>query len=175
VTLGLRRGAVDLVPYSSDWPRAFADEATRLQNALTGWPCSIEHIGSTAVPGLAAKPILDIAVGMHAPIELDALQRALATLGYEYRGDAGDDGGHVFVRESQPGTRTHHLHLVSQDSSQWQAYLGLRNWLRSNAQACSAYEAAKRALAAEHQDSRRAYTAAKAAIIARLLADAHLV
>jgi GrpB-like predicted nucleotidyltransferase (UPF0157 family) len=53
--------------------------------------------------------------------------------------------------------------------------LGLRNWLRSNAQACSAYEAAKRALAAEHQDSRRAYTAAKAAIIARLLADAHLV
>jgi GrpB-like predicted nucleotidyltransferase (UPF0157 family) len=174
VTLGLRRGAVDIVPYSSDWPRAFADEAARLQNALTGWACTIEHIGSTAVPGLAAKPILDIAVGVQAPIELDTLQRSLATLGYEYRGDAGDEGGHVFVRESQPGTRTHHVHVVSQGSSQWQDYVGLRNWLRNNAQARSSYEAAKRALASEHQDDRRAYTAAKASIIARLLADAHL-
>ena len=174
MTLGLRRGAVDLVPYSADWQRDFSDEAARLQNALTEWPCSIEHIGSTAVPGLAAKPILDIAVGVQAPMEIDALRRTLATLGYEYRGDAGDDGGHVFVRESQPGTRTHHLHLVPQGSSQWQAYLRLRNWLRGNAQARSAYEAAKRALASEHQDNRRAYTAAKAAIIARLLADAQL-
>jgi GrpB-like predicted nucleotidyltransferase (UPF0157 family) len=111
-------------------------------------------------------------VGAPAVSEVDELRRALETLGYEYRGDAEDEGGHVFVRETRPGVRTHHLHVVPYGSSQWEAYLVLRDWLRSSAPARAAYQAAKQALAAEHHNNRRAYTAAKAAIIASLLVEA---
>ena len=172
MTLGLLRETVDLAHYSSEWPREFAAEATRLQSALESWPCVIEHIGSTAVPGLAAKPILDIAVGTTTVFDVVELQRALEALGYEYRGDAKDEGGHVFVRESHPGIRTHHVHVVPYGSTQWKAYLALREWLRSNVSARTTYQAAKLALAAAHPNNRRAYTSAKAAIVASLLLDA---
>jgi GrpB-like predicted nucleotidyltransferase (UPF0157 family) len=172
MSLGLFRETVDLAPYSSEWPREFDSEATRLSSALASLSCAIEHIGSTAVPGLAAKPILDIAVGAPPAAPFDEIRLSLERLGYEYRGDAKDEGGHVFVRETQPRLRTHHLHVVAYEGSQWKAYLSFRDWLRHNASARTAYQAAKQALASEHQHDRRAYTAAKAGIIASLLVDA---
>ena len=172
MSLGLQRETVDLAPYSSEWPREFAAEASRLHPALVPWSCVIEHVGSTAVIGLAAKPILDIAVGAPTAAPFDEVRRALERLGYEYRGDAKNDGGHVFVRGKSPNVRTHHLHVVPLEGSQWNAYLVLRDWLRRDPPARDSYQAAKQALAAEHQNDRRAYTAAKAGVIASLLVDA---
>ena len=174
MTLGLLRETVALAQHSSEWQREFAAEATRLRSVLAEWSCVIEHIGSTAVSGLVAKPILDIAVGARSVFDVSELRSALESLGYEYRGDAKDEGGHVFVKESQPGMRTHHVHVVQFGSSQWNAYLTLREWLRSNSSARSAYQEAKLALAAMHHNNRRAYTASKAVIISSLLVDAGL-
>ncbi len=128
--LGLRYGTVMVVPYRPEWAQAFLEERGRLQQALQGIPSQIEHIGGTAVPGLSAKPILDISVGLSAVVPLDTILTALARLDYEYRGDAGEQGGHIFVRESAPLIRTHHVHVVELDGPQWKAYLELRDFLR---------------------------------------------
>src|SRR5262245_290135 len=125
--LGLRYGTVRVVPYQPEWAQAFLDERARLADALSQLPCEIEHIGSTAVPGLSAKPILDIAVGLALGAAPEPAMSAICGLGYEYRGDAGEDGGHVLVRESEPLVRTHHVHVVDLNGLQWQSYLLLRD------------------------------------------------
>jgi len=170
--LGLRYGTVHVVPYRPEWAQAFLEERGRLHDVLQGVACQIEHVGSTAVPGLAAKPILDIAVGIPHPIPLDAIIAALARIGYEYRCDAGDEGGHVFVRESAPLIRTHHIHVVELGGPQWQAYLELRDFLRWSDEARDSYIAEKLALADRHGEDRKAYTEAKDTILRHLLAEA---
>jgi GrpB-like predicted nucleotidyltransferase (UPF0157 family) len=170
--LGLRYGTVQVVPYHPEWVQAFREERGRIYDALHGLALQIEHVGSTAVPGLSAKPILDIAVGLSAAISVDTIVTALAGLGYEYRGDAGDEGGHIFVRESAPLIRTHHVHVVELDGPQWKAYLELRDFLRCSREARDAYIAEKCALADRHAGDRKAYTAAKDAILCHLLAEA---
>lgn len=171
-TLGLRRGTVDLAPHSAEWRRLFAAESARLRAALAPWACAVEHVGSTAVPGLAAKPILDIAVGLPDASPPGAVVAALEALGYEYRGDAGEAGGHVLVLEAAPQVRTHHLHVVALGGAQWADYLALRDLLRASPDAREEYERAKRTLAALHAGDRAAYTAGKAEVIGRLLVRA---
>src|SRR5262245_28537172 len=170
--LGLRYGTVQLVPYHPEWARAFLEERSQLHEALQAIGCQIEHVGSTAVPGLPAKPILDIAVGLPALTSLDAIITVLARAGYLYRGDAGEQGGHIFVRESAPLIRTHHVHVVELGGPQWKAYLDLRDFLRGSHEARDTYSAEKHALAELHSSDRDAYTEAKDPIVRRLLAEA---
>ena len=171
--LGLLYGTVELRPHTVEWARLFAAEAERLAPVLAAVLAPrcfrVEHVGSTAVPGLAAKPILDIAVGVSAGVAIEPILSALATAGYHYRGDAGQAGGHVLVRESAPLMRTHHLHVVDLGGAAWQAYLTFRDRLRTDADARQAYLEAKHALATRHREDRRAYTAGKSAIITALL------
>ena len=84
--LGLRYGTVKLEPYDPEWARAFSDERTRLLEALSDVPCQIEHVGSTAVPDLRAKPILDIAIGVSTGVPMEPIVSALQGIGYQYRG-----------------------------------------------------------------------------------------
>jgi GrpB-like predicted nucleotidyltransferase (UPF0157 family) len=170
--LGLEYGTVALAPHDPGWTAAFRRERERLAAVLAAPDCRIEHIGSTAVPGLDAKPILDIAVGVDRSVAVEPLIVAIEGLDYRYRGDAGADGGHVFVRESVPRVRTHHLHLVRLDDPQWSAYLSFRDLLRRDAAARADYAAAKRELAARFPANRTAYTEAKDEIVGRLLAEA---
>ena len=128
--LGLRYGTVELVPHRSEWARAFTEERARLSEALGLLSCEIEHVGSTAVPGLDAKPILDIAVGLSpASVPADAIS-AIRDISYEYRGDAGEEGGHILVRGPEPLYRTHHVHVVDLGSPAWESYIVLRDFLR---------------------------------------------
>ena len=170
-SLGLQRGIVRLAPPDAAWADAFESERTRLAEALAGIAYAIHHVGSTSVPGLTAKPILDLAMGVD---EADALvvRPPLEALGYEYRGDGGDDGGHLFVLLSAPQVRTHHLHVVRTGDPQLPRWLRLRDHLRVSASARERYARAKRDLAARHPDDRRAYTEGKTAIIRALLAEA---
>ena len=170
--LGLKYGTVALVRYDPDWPKAFREEEARLRQGLVPAACAVEHVGSTAVPGLSAKPILDIAIGCPDTIVVADVVMAVERAGYLYRGDAGVAGGHVLVRETAPGMRTHHVHIVDLDGNQWRSYLRLRDWLRANAEARATYERVKQELAANHEDDRRAYTTAKAQVIASLLFQA---
>jgi GrpB-like predicted nucleotidyltransferase (UPF0157 family) len=169
VTLGAHKDVVLLVPHHPEWTQRFREERERLARALDATGCEIEHIGSTAVPGMLAKPILDIAVGHPHGADPFPLIRAIEDLGYAYRGDAGDDGGHVLVLESEPLVRVHHLHLVEHGARQWRAYLDLRDLLRRNPDARAAYAERKRILREAHPRDRVRYTDGKDGIVRELL------
>jgi GrpB-like predicted nucleotidyltransferase (UPF0157 family) len=166
---GLRRGTVRLVG-AGPWAEAFALLATPLRRALPP-AVGVEHVGSTAVPGLLARPIVDVAVGLDAGTSVDEVTRVLVGLGYEHRGDLGDEGGVLLVLGDGPEHRRVHLHVVGLADEQWACYLALRDRLRRDAAARAAYAALKRELVARHADDPAAYTAGKAELIARLLAE----
>jgi len=170
--LGLRYDTVQIVPYRPEWKRAFSEERERLIDALFEIPCEIEHVGSTAVPGLSAKPILDIAIAVAPGGETSRALLALQTIGYEYRVDAGAEGGHVLVRGPAPLVRTHHIHVVAPDDPQWESYLLFRDLLRQDKSARASYSAEKTVLGRRHRQDRDGYTAAKTEIVQRLLAKA---
>jgi GrpB-like predicted nucleotidyltransferase (UPF0157 family) len=166
--LGLSRGLVRLAEHDAEWADEFREEQGRLSAVLAEMRCQLEHIGSTAVPGMRAKPILDIALGYAMSTKAEELKISLERLRYEYRGDSGDQGGQLFVRGT-PDCRTHHLHAVPLHGAQWLAYIELRDLLRSDARARAFYASTKDQLALQFANDRKAYTDGKTAIVQRLL------
>lgn len=158
--LGLRRGVVAHRPYATEWAAAFAMAARRIRERICpDWP--VEHIGSTAVPGLIAKPILDIGILVPNAEALPRAGAALTALGYRYRGDAGSSGGHVYVAERSAGERVQNLHVLVSGDPAWGRYIRFRDALREDVALRDAYAALKRRLADVHPNDRRAYTRAK--------------
>jgi GrpB-like predicted nucleotidyltransferase (UPF0157 family) len=170
-TLGLAYGQVRLVPSDPGWAGAFQRLAVQLRATLGELAVAVEHVGSTAVPGLAAKPILDVVIGLAPGTDPDRVIAALGSLGYQFRGDKGGEGGLLLVLEDRPAHRVAHLHLVAHGDAQWRRYLALRDRLRADPAARAAYAQLKGRLAAQFSGDRRAYTAAKAAFIVQLLSQ----
>lgn len=164
--VGLEHGKVRLSPYSDEWPRLYESEELRIRKHLGRHLVDIQHIGSTAVPGMAAKPIIDIAVQVPEDADPVALTRAMARAGYGYKGEHGLPGREFYVRGDPPAF---HLHLVPAGSPHWRYWLGFRDLLRSDAQSRAAYQEFKTKLAAEFPDNRDAYTAAKDPFISNLM------
>jgi GrpB-like predicted nucleotidyltransferase (UPF0157 family) len=131
----------------------------------------VEHVGSTTVPGLLSKPIIDIAAAMRSPIDQDDVVRRLSRAGYVFRGDKGTEGGFLFVRTDENEVRTVHVHVVRADSTEWRHYLKFRDVLRQDRGAREAYEQVKREAAARFPDDRASYIAAKRTFIRDALAD----
>ena len=167
--IGLKRGTVRVVSSANEWPLAFAQERHCLCTRLGHLVLDIQHIGSTAVPGLAAKPIIDIAVAVASRADVQRCRPLLVALGYLDRGDRGRKGGYVFVRERAPEVRTHHLHMVTSDDPQWANYLRFRDRLRVDAALREEYAALKWKLQERFAGDRQGYTAAKDAFIRRVL------
>jgi GrpB-like predicted nucleotidyltransferase (UPF0157 family) len=172
VQLGLAYGTVDVVDHDPRWLAIGAQLAHQLRDLTGRLAVAVAHVGSTAVPGLAAKPIIDIAIRLAIDVEPEAAIAVLQSAGWTYRGDKGSEGGLLFVAESAPGQRTAHVHVVTYNAASWHNYLTVRDRLRRNPQQVAAYAALKRDLAVRFADDRAAYTAAKADFIARLLRDA---
>ncbi|MDF1502136.1 GrpB family protein, partial [Roseisolibacter sp. H3M3-2] len=128
-SLGLARGEVRLAEPTPRWAALYAEEAARLSPALAPFGAALAHCGSTSVPGLPAKPILDLLAGVPAPLDVAALTRALAPLGYEHAPWAGVPGHEVFGR-GQP--RTHLLHAVPAGGAAWARMLRFRDALRAD-------------------------------------------
>jgi GrpB-like predicted nucleotidyltransferase (UPF0157 family) len=168
-TLGQRRGAISLRDYDARWPNDFEREAATLRSLLRDIVPGIEHIGSTAVPGLAAKPILDIALGCTDAAGRAEGRRLLEAAGYEDRGHQGDDGGVVFAKGAT-SSRTHYLHLVEVGSVQWLRYLTLRDALRGDPVRCDEYAALKKRLASRFPPDRLSYQSGKREFIEATLA-----
>jgi GrpB-like predicted nucleotidyltransferase (UPF0157 family) len=164
--LGLAHGMVRLAPPTPRWAALFDAEAAAVRAALAAHAPVVEHCGSTGVPGLPAKPILDLLVGVPAPLDVPALARALAPLGYAHAPHAGVPGHEVFGKGDP---RTHLLHVVPLHGDAWRRMLRFRDALRADAALAAEYAALKRALAARHPTERAAYTAGKDAFIARVL------
>jgi GrpB-like predicted nucleotidyltransferase (UPF0157 family) len=111
--IGLAKGTVQVVPDHPSWGDAFTQERRLLQEHVGGHVLDIQHIGSTAAPGLDAKPIIDIAVAVASTVEIARCRQPLHDLDSIDRGDCGTEGGYLFVRESTTEVRTHHLHVVA--------------------------------------------------------------
>jgi len=158
-----------IAPYDPVWPLDFAAEADRLAESCRDLPLRIEHIGSTAVPGLSAKPIIDILVGVPPRAAREPYVAAIRGLGYEHRGAAGIPGRNYFRRGSP---RTHHIHLVSWSSALWRDHLLFRDWLRRNESAALEYAVLKRELAAMFADNRLRYSESKGPFIKATLRQA---
>ena len=158
-----------LAPPDPQWPAQFAAERDAIAAALAPWLAGApEHIGSTAVPGLPAKPIIDI---MAPVVSLDASRAAIAaaaSLQYAYFAYQADRM-HWFCKPG-PVNRTHHLHLVPVGSALWRERLAFRDALRADTALRDAYADLKRRLAAAHPQDREAYTDAKGPFVAAVLA-----
>ena len=168
--LGLKRGTVLLAQHSQVWEQAFIEERARLAGALESVPCEIEHIGSTSVPGLEAKPILDIAVGIDRSYPIQDCIPVIEGAGYTYRGDDGVVG-HMFARGPED-SRTHYLHAVRLGDANWDRWLTFRDYLQCNEAARQTYATEKSRLAKMHRADRAAYTAGKSRVIGALLQEA---
>ena len=162
-----REALVEIVPYDPLWPMRFQDEAHLLRRALAAWLAGpIEHIGSTAIPGLAAKPVIDIMAGVQS---LDVSRPAIAAatgVGYCYAPYQAELE-HWFCKPS-PAFRTHHLHLIPVGTPQWLRPIAFRDYLAAHGDVAGQYEALKRRLADEHRLDREAYTQAKRPFIDRI-------
>lgn len=165
--LGLAEGRVVLVPHDPDWARAYGEEEKRIKGALGGLALDVQHCGSTAIPGIRAKPILDVVVGVERlPLGRECVG-PLRRIGYEYLGEELVPDEHFFGKGAP---RTHHLHLVEWRGPSWHNKLLFRDRLLADRGIARRYEALKVALAGRFSDDRASYTKAKSAFIAGVVA-----
>jgi GrpB-like predicted nucleotidyltransferase (UPF0157 family) len=170
ISLGLAHGHNRLVPHDPRWQAAFETERARLAAALGPVARGIEHYGSTAVPGLPAKPIIDILVGVSPLADWERCHDPLLALGYDYAENAGVPGHHIFGRGRDRTERTHLVHVVEFGGESWRSNLAFRDALRADAALRADYLALKtRAIDAAPQ-GRAAYNALKGKAIARMKA-----
>jgi len=161
--LGERRD-LEIAPYREEWASLYEIEAERIRSACGGTVIAIEHIGSTAVPGLAAKPVLDIMPGLAKVENGHATVEPMAQLGYEYHGEHGMPGRLHYDRR-HAGRCIVHVHMFEVGTDDWERHLLFRDYLRSHPEAAREYEALKKALSARFQTDRVAYTNGKTEFI----------
>jgi GrpB-like predicted nucleotidyltransferase (UPF0157 family) len=168
--LGLQRGSVQIVPYAPEWATLFETERARLHQALGADALDIQHLGSTAVPGLAAKPIIDLGIVVADEAAVVACIPRITALGYTYREYRGPNQGYFFDLGAGQ-CLTHYLHLLLIGDPGWRNYLRFRDHLRAHPAARDAYQQLKRDLAIRYAADRAAYSAAKTAFVQHILAE----
>jgi GrpB-like predicted nucleotidyltransferase (UPF0157 family) len=155
----LEADAIRVVDYDASGPLRFSALEARLRSLL-GAQVRVEHIGSTSVPGLAAKPVLDVDIVVRAATDLLLSIRRLEQAGYLHEGDLGVPGREALRRP--PGSERHHLYLLVDGSRELRRHLAFREALRADRALREEYAALKRALAQRFRDDRRAYTSGRA-------------
>lgn len=138
---------VEVVPYNLEWERIFEKERTEMLAGISLLSMKVHHIGSTSVPGLSAKPIIDL-LGEVEDIELlDRKREEFARLGYIAQGENGIEGRRFFIKKNKQGERTCHVHVFAKESSEIARHLTFRNYLREHPQEAERYQAVKIAAA----------------------------
>lgn len=167
--IGLERGTVKLVPYDPQWAELGRIHCDRIEKALMSIAFKVIHVGSTSVPGLIAKPIIDIAVAVGRFD--DQIISIMESLGYEYRPGASTARDMLFV-EADGEIRKAHIHVVGYMSKEWKNYIDFKHYLISFPKEREAYAALKTELAQRYPNARATYTAEKAGFITRALRKA---
>jgi GrpB-like predicted nucleotidyltransferase (UPF0157 family) len=157
----VRHKFVTLAAPNTRWAEAYLAESARIRSALGRIALDIQHVGSTAIPGIMAKPIIDIAVAVNHFEDGFACVEQMAGIGYDYAGNDIVPGDHIFGRGLQGETRTHLVHIVEHDGTHWRRFILFRDRLRNKPELAQAYEKLKIDLAGAYGDNRAAYTAAK--------------
>ena len=166
--IGVPRGKVKLSPHNPKWLESFAEE----KKSREGFD-QVEHIGSTAIPGLYAKPIIDIALGVSSlkDNEVEKYKKPFAEIDYHYiREDRPDE--YLFIKGPE-SKRTHHLHLIEIDSQAWKNYILFRDYLIANPEAREQYTKLKKELAKKFAEDRKSYTAGKVALVEKFIKQAN--
>jgi GrpB-like predicted nucleotidyltransferase (UPF0157 family) len=162
-----QRTRIVVVEYDPAWPSIFEELRIPVKGALGELAVAIEHVGSTAVPGLAAKPVIDMDVVIPSPADLAIVVERLATLGYAHQGDLGIRGREAFLAPaSKPA---HHLYVCPVDGDELRRHRLFRDYLRAHPEAARRYAALKKDAARRFPDDRVAYTEAKSHFIEEVL------
>ncbi len=173
--LGLKRGTVTLCPHEEEWERIAAETIAFLTPLFGDSVSGIQHVGSTSIRGIRAKPILDLAVAAR---DMEAVRARIPILeahGVVFRGED-HPGEFLFVMgDFDADTRTHHIHVCPEDGADWRNYRLFRDYLNAHPECAAAYEALKIDLAGRYADDRGSYTSGKQAFIAEILREAGAV
>ena len=164
--IGLPSGKVLLFPYTVVWKRLYEEEKEILQVILGNNILDIQHIGSTSIPGMIAKPIIDMAIAVSNFEDAFINIRPIENLGYEYKGEFGILRRHYFVKGDP---RTHHIHMVEIESQDWINQIFFRDYLIQHPQSIKAYADLKMELAKRFPTDREAYTDGKSPFIKQIL------
>lgn len=167
---GLRRGTVKVVPHDPEWERIAQQTIAKLREILQDAAVDMQHIGSTAIRGICAKPIIDIVIGVSDFDAVPAKNDALAAAGFIFRGSDQPEQSLYVWGEGE--IRTHHIHVVIYGSEAWHNYINLRDYLNAHPDDARAYSALKTALAEQYPDDRETYTAMKSDMIREMLEKA---
>ncbi len=154
-----------VVDYNANWSSQYEQEKQQILLGLGDTVTNIQHIGSTSVPGLAAKPVIDILLGLKQIPPLPTQVSSLETIGYSYYGEFGIPGRHYFCKGIP---RTYQIHAVLVNSEFWERHILFRDFLRNHPKAAQRYEALKRKLAQEFECDRPSYTNSKTPLIEQL-------
>jgi GrpB-like predicted nucleotidyltransferase (UPF0157 family) len=157
-----------IVEYDPGWPQLLEEIASGIASAMGGMAAVIEHVGSTSVPGLAAKPIIDIDVLLAAGMRFPKAIECLAGLGYVYEGILGISGREAFLAPTN--TPPHHLYVCLPGNRDFRKHVAFRDYLRSHPIEAQTYGELKRSLAAQFPGNRCAYLAGKTGFLARVTA-----
>lgn len=167
--LGLEKGKVKLENYDSEWKKEFDTEKVKLEELIGKYILSIEHVGSTAIPGLIAKPIIDIAIVVK---ELEKDNKYIGILienGYEYRDDNGAKGEYLFKKKNAKGLTTHFLHVIEKDSERHQNYILFKEYMLKHSEEIGKYNELKKELFEKYSNDRKKYTMGKEDYIKNIL------
>ncbi|MBI1334866.1 MAG: GrpB family protein [Armatimonadetes bacterium] len=166
MSLGLPQHRVEVHPYDPLWPELYEREATRLKEVLGDWILQIEHVGSTAIPGMDAKPIIDIGIAIADFEAAFDTVHLMAELDYVFRGEQGVPRRHFFIL-GRP--RTHHVHMSEITGPDWIHRLAFRDYLRTHLDMAEEYRAIKARLAAEFPRDISGYSSGKDAFVQKVL------
>lgn len=168
--MGLMRNIV-IVEYTTAWQEMFTAESLCLNHALESVLISIHHIGSTSVPGLAAKPTIDMLAVVQSLNELDTLNHVMLDLGYEPKGELGIVGRHFFAKGSDDN-RTHHVHAYERGHPEIESHLDFRDYLRAHPEQVRRYAELKSKLSEQHRNDVEAYIEGKSPFIKETIRNA---
>ncbi|HYO63777.1 MAG TPA: GrpB family protein [Pyrinomonadaceae bacterium] len=148
---------VEVVPHDPRWRDAFEAEAGRVAAALGENVVAVHHVGSTSIPGIHAKPVIDLLVEVGDINKVDEHGPAMESLGYEVKGEYGIPGRRYFRRDNQEGTRTHHVHAFEAGSAEAERHLAFRDYMIAHPEDARRYSELKRRLAEQHPQNMDAY------------------
>lgn len=164
-------GQVIIVDYNPQWPQMYEQEKARIQDVIGEYLIDIQHVGSTSIAGLSAKPIIDIMAVVRDISLVEQCVKSLEALDYFYQGEGGIPGRHFFRKpiDKSHTARTHHIHMVDKGHEQWAMYQLFREYMLLHPESVRQYDILKRELAIKHGSDRAVYTAAKAPFIESII------
>ena len=162
--IGLKRGIVKLLPHDKKWKTLYEREQAVLKNKLNSLVVDIQHIGSTSIFGIPAKPIIDVSLGLRKLKDAKKLIKPLATLGYEWRKGVSGPNQWLFVKGPEE-KRTHYLHVMCYNGGIWKHDILFRDYLQKNPSRAKQYRMLKEKLATKYANDRGTYTKNKAEFI----------